>query len=107
MDEGDRLEHVLDVSMSPVVALDLGNGGDVAGTEGCGFAGENNEEQTEDQERTAPAHSEACHGADSRGIRDVSKRGDRSVGVMKIWVGRKCDSTTRRDSSALVCWSGA
>lgn len=75
MDEGDRLEHVLDISMSPVVALDLGNGGDVAGAEGRGFAGEDNEEQTEDQQRTAPAHSEACHGAESRGIREVKETG--------------------------------
>lgn len=28
-DEGDGLEHVLDVAMAPVLSLDSGNGGDI------------------------------------------------------------------------------
>lgn len=36
LDEGDGFEHVFDVAVAPVVAFDLGNGGDVAGAEGKG-----------------------------------------------------------------------
>jgi hypothetical protein len=47
--------------MSPIVALDLGNRRNVASTERGGFAWKDDKKQAEDQERTAPAHSEACH----------------------------------------------
>lgn len=34
-DEGDGLEHVFDVAMAPVLALDGGDGGDILGCQQC------------------------------------------------------------------------
>lgn len=55
-------------SVSPVVALDLGDGGDVAGAKGSGLAGKHDEQQAEDQQGAAPAYSEACHGVVVLGV---------------------------------------
>jgi hypothetical protein len=79
VEEAHRREHVLDVcrrsvyergaltmrgqrtSMPPVVALNLSNGRDVAGAERGGAVREDNEQEAEDQEHGAPAHSKFCH----------------------------------------------
>lgn len=47
--------------MPPVVALNLSNGRDVAGAERGGAVREDNEQEAEDQEHGAPAHSKFCH----------------------------------------------
>ena len=48
--------------MPPVVALDLGNRGDVSGAESRCTAGKNDENQGKDQEGRTPAYSERGHG---------------------------------------------
>ena len=48
--------------MSPVVALDLGNRGNVSGAESRSTAGEHNKKDGKDQERGAPAYPEGGHG---------------------------------------------
>ena len=61
VDEGQSLEHVFDVAMSPVVALDLGDGGNIASTESFGFAWEDNQDKSQDQQDAAPAYPETRH----------------------------------------------
>lgn len=42
---GNCRKHVLDISMAPVPAFDLGNGCNIAGTEGIGFAWQKHQER--------------------------------------------------------------
>ena len=60
--EGQGLEHVLDVAVAPVVALDLGNRGDVAGAKGGRLAGHHDQDDAQDQQQAAEARSERGHG---------------------------------------------
>ena len=46
VDEGQSLKNIFNIAMSPVVALDLGDRGNVAGTESCGLVWENNQNKS-------------------------------------------------------------
>lgn len=54
--------------MSPIVALNLGNGRDVSSTEGRSTARKDDKHDGEDEERRAPAHPEGRH------IRDFDQK---------------------------------
>ena len=56
-------EGVLDVSMSPVLTFDLGDGGDVPGAEGvCGSGQEDEEDQAREEDRACGRRFEReCH----------------------------------------------
>lgn len=47
--------------MSPVLALDLGNGGDIAGAKGRSLPGEDDEEQGNNKEHAAAVHTDGRH----------------------------------------------
>ena len=47
--------------MSPILALDLGNGRNIASAKGCSFPRQYHEKQGEDQEHAAPAHPNRRH----------------------------------------------
>ena len=53
VEEEERLEHILNVSMSPIVTFDLGDRRDVSSTERCGLAWQDNQQDSEDEQYAA------------------------------------------------------
>ena len=55
------LEHVLNIAMPPVVPFDLGDGRDIAGTEGGDLGGHEDQDQPQNQQSAAKARPREPH----------------------------------------------
>lgn len=76
--------------MAPIVTLDLGDRGDVAGAERCGLAGEHEEDDGKDQQHAAAGHPEPRH--DDLGMVGCIDGGREGEGIalgLGGWFGRK------------------
>jgi len=58
---GDGSQHIFDIAMTPILALDLGNGRDISSTKSVGFAWKEHQKGDGDKQEILGLDSHVCH----------------------------------------------